>query len=167
MKKTLLIVLVVLLLATPLFAASYNGVTKKNSVGVGLNLGTNTGVGMRFGMGDFDIIANVGLANFGVSSNGIGISADAAVSYNVYTLAIEKLEFPVTVGLGANGSFYFGDTSAISIAALVPVGIEYTFDGAPITVYLRLAPGLSFNIVGSDFKLGFGFAGYLGALWNF
>ena len=61
-KRLVLVALIALCLVAPVFAAdNYSGVAKKNSVGLGLNLGTNTGVGFRYGMGDFDILANIGL----------------------------------------------------------------------------------------------------------
>ena len=58
-KKLALLALVFVVLVTPAFSA---GVSKDNSVGVGLNLGTNTGVGLRFGLGDFDILSNLGFS---------------------------------------------------------------------------------------------------------
>ncbi|MDY5930697.1 MAG: hypothetical protein SPJ34_01550, partial [Candidatus Ornithospirochaeta sp.] len=80
-KKALLICLLAALLVSPVFADSTKGTEKDGSFGLGLNLGTNTGVGMKFGMGSFDVLANVGLDNFKVSNAGVGIGGDVAVSY--------------------------------------------------------------------------------------
>lgn len=162
-KKILIIVALICLVALPLMAASYNGVTKKNSVSVGLNLGTNTGVGMRFGMGDFDILANVGLNNFSANV----LAGDVAASYLVYTIdGGRNLQFPITVGAGVTTALGFGNNVNFNIGAIVPVGIEYTFKDVPVTLYLRLAPGVSI-LQANKIKVGFDFAGYLGALWNF
>ena len=166
-KRIVLVALIAICLVAPVFAANnYSGVAKKNSVGVGLNLGTNTGVGLRYGMGDFDILANIGLDVFKL--NPLTLSGDVAASYNVYTIDGGKnLKFPITVGAGANVGLKFGkDKLGFDLSVLVPVGIEYTFADVPITLYLRLAPGVNlFN--NSDFGFKFGFAGYIGALWNF
>jgi hypothetical protein len=164
-KKVFIVLAVVCLLATPLMAAnSYKGSTDKGSFGIGLNLGTNTGVGMRFGMGNFDVLANVGLNNFSTNT----LSADAAVSYLVYTIdgGNKYIQFPITVGAGGSCAMTFGDDFSISVAALVPVGIEYTFVDVPITCYLRIAPGVQI-LSANDLHIGLGFAGYIGALWNF
>lgn len=166
MKKVLIVLTLICLVAFPVMAGnSYTGVTKKNSVGVGLNLGTNTGVGLRFGMGSFDILANVGINNFSFSP--FTLSADAAASYNVYTIDGGKnLKFPITVGAGAKTSIKFADTVDFNLGVVVPVGIEYTFAEVPVTLYVRLAPGIQL-LEASKFKIGFDFAGYIGALWNF
>lgn len=170
-KRVLIIALLIALILVPVSAASYRGSERDGAFGIGLNLGTNTGVGLKFGMGNFDILANVGLLNFGIGEDGLSMSGDVAVSYNVYTIdGGRNLEFPITVGLGATTSFHFGDPFLFNLGVVVPVGIEYSFaqlnPDVPITVYLRLAPGVSL-INGNDFKVGFAFAGYLGALWMF
>ena len=168
MKKRIIVVaLLVLCLVAPVFAASTKGATQKGTVGVGLNLGTNTGVGFRYGMGQYDILANFGLNNF--KFDPFSMSVDAAASYKVYTIDGGKrsLQFPITVGGGAALAMTFNsDKVGIDLSVLVPVGIEYTFTEVPITLYLRLAPGVQF-LQNSSFKMGFAFAGYIGALWNF
>ena len=56
MKKRLVILaLALVMIVTPVFAIG--GVAEDDTVGVGLNLGTNTGVALRFGLGDFDILS--------------------------------------------------------------------------------------------------------------
>ncbi|MGN0906390.1 MAG: hypothetical protein ACI4NM_04520 [Bullifex sp.] len=164
-KRIIVIALLVLCLMTPVFAASYKGSADKGSVGVGLNLGTNTGVGFRYGMGKFDVLANFGLNNF--KFNPFSMSADAAVSYKVYTIdGGRNLQFPITVGAGGALGLTFGEKVGIDLSVLVPVGIEYTFNEVPITLYLRLAPGVQL-LKDTSFNIGFAFAGYIGALWNF
>jgi hypothetical protein len=59
MKKVLLALILVALVLVPATAAT-DGVAKSD-LAVGLNLGTNTGVGVQYRMDKFDIVGNVGL----------------------------------------------------------------------------------------------------------
>lgn len=164
-KKIALVALIFAMLVTPAFAIG--GVSDDNSFGIGLNLGRNSGLGMRFGFGDFDILANVGLFDFGISDNGVAVAGDAAFSWNFYTIdGGRALEFPLTVGAGVSTGVHFGDPFVFDLSVLFPIGIEYNFaqlnPDVPITVYFRIAPGLAILP-----DLGFGWSAYLGALWNF
>lgn len=167
-KKIALMVLIFAMLVTPVFALG--GVSEDNSFGVGLNLGTNTGVGLRFGFGDFDILSNIGFDVLNVFSGNFVLAGDVTASWNFYTIDGGRgLEFPLTVGVGANTAIAFNDGVSASLSAIVPVGIEYNFSqisDVPITMYLRLAPGLRI-ISANRVDVGFAFAGYLGAIWNF
>lgn len=166
-KKILVVCLLIALVLVPATAASYKGSTAKNTLGVGLNLGTNTGVGLKFGMGKFDVIGNVGIADFHFG-NPTTIAADAAASYEVYDIDIKgQHHMPITVGLGVNADFVIGSESSVSVGILAPVGIEYTIPTFPMNFYLRLAPGLDIKIDGSGVGFGFGFGAYLGALYMF
>ena len=58
MKKALTVLLVlVAIVAMPLAAADSRGTSEEGAIGIGLNLGTNNGLGLKFGMGKFDIVA--------------------------------------------------------------------------------------------------------------
>ena len=164
-KKVLLIALLVALILAPVTAASYRGSENDGAIGVGLNLGTNTGVGLKFGFGDFDVLANIGLDNF--RFNPFSLGGDVAVSYEVYDFDFGRgHHMPLTVGLGAKTGFDFAKTFGFDLAVVVPVGISYQIPDFPMQFYLRLAPGLGlFN--DSNFNLKFAFAGYIGALWMF
>lgn len=165
-KKIVLIALLVLCLAVPAFSAT-RGVAKNNSFGLGLNLGTVNGVAMRFGMGDFDLLANVGFDVLNISADSWTLTGDVAASYKVYTIdGGRNLQFPITVGISAVPSITFASETTVNFDVLVPVGIEYTFDEVPITLYLRLAPGLQV-IANTKVEPAFAFGGYIGALWNF
>ncbi len=168
-KKIALVALIFAMLVTPAFAIG--GVSDDNSFGIGLNLGNNTGVGMRFGFGDFDVLANVGLAAFSLNSSGLGLGGDAAFSWNFYTIdGGRALEFPLTVGAGVSSSFFFGENTTVNLSVLFPVGVEYNFDqldpDVPITVYFRLAPGFTV-LKANNPDVSFEMSAYLGALWNF
>lgn len=168
MKKVLIIGLCLAsLLLCPVFASSStSGSVEKNSWGLGLNLGTNTGLGVRYGMGDFDLIANIGADIFRLDE--FHLSGDVAVDYKVYTIdgGNEYIQFPITVGAGVNTSMKFKDNFEMDMSVVIPVGIEYTFVGVPITIYLRLAPGMKL-MKENSVKVSPAFAGYVGALWNF
>ncbi len=168
MKKRIAIVaLLVLCLAAPVFAGSTLGASKRNTLGVGLNLGTNTGVGFRYGIGNFDVIANVGLDLLHIG-DGVAFGGDAGVSYQVYKFDLGHGNYmPLTVGLVGVTAFAASDNGvAFDLSALVPVGIEYTFQDVPITLYLRLAPGMTI-MQNTALDIGFDFGAYIGALWNF
>ena len=160
-KKVLLIALLVALILAPVTAASYRGSENDGAIGVGLNLGTNTGVGLKFGFGDFDVLANIGLDNF--RFNPFSLGGDVAVSYEVYDFDFGRgHHMPLTVGVGASMGFVFDDPFVFDLAVLVPVGISYQIPDFPMQFYLRLAPGLAVLP-----ELDFAFAGYIGALWMF
>ncbi len=166
-KKVLILLFVAILAAAPAMAASTKGSSSDGSFGIGLNLGTNTGLGMKFGMGKFDILANVGLANFNIGSNGFNLGGDVAVSYEVYDIHIKgEHHMPITVGLGAAMNFRFADQFGFDLSIVVPVGLEYQIPDVPIAFYLRLAPGLAI-MENTNINLNFGFAGYIGVLWMF
>lgn len=157
MKKVLLAVLLLAMVLLPATAAER---ASKTDLAVGLNLGTNTGVGVQYRMNDFDVIGNVGFGFIGGSS----LSVDAAANYKVAEFNIEKAQFDVTVGGGAALSIPFEEGKKLGLAAIVPVGIVYSMDNKdlPLDFYLRLAPGVSILP-----DVGFHMGGYIGALWRF
>lgn len=164
-KKVLLIALLVALILAPVTAASYRGSEKDGTVGVGLNLGTNTGIGLKFGLGDFDVLANIGIDNFHFDPFSLG--GDVAVSYEVYDFDFgHGHHMPLTVGVGANMGFVFDNSFGFSLAVVVPVGVSYQIPDFPMQFYLRLAPGVGL-LDNSQFDPYFAFAGYIGALWMF
>ena len=167
-KKIVLLALVFAMLVTPAFSA---GVTRDNSVGVGLNLGTNTAVALRFGLGDFDILSNIGFDLLDSFSGDFKVSGDVAASWNFYTIDGGRgLQFPLTVGAGANVAIDFSNDFSTDLSVLFPIGIEYNFAqlnaDVPITVYFRFAPGFSI-LQNSDANVEFDYGVYLGAIWNF
>lgn len=160
MKKFLLIVMVCLLAVSGVFAASYKGASDKDSFGLGLNLGTNNGVIINYGLGKVDLEAIVG---FGV----INGSLDVEIAGNYCLIDFAKGNFagsmPLTVG--AEG-YLSTDFDYLGVGALVPVKLSYTFPKVPMTLYLRVAPGVYFQLV-DEFDAGFGIHGSIGATYNF
>ena len=168
MKKKVLVLLVVAILAiTPAMAANSKGASEDGSVGIGLNLGTNTGLGLKFGMGKFDIFANIGLDMFSLGSDGLRLGGDVGVSYEVYDIDLGgKHHMPVTLGLWVPMAFSFSNNFAMNVSALVQAGLEYQIPDFPLAFYLRLAPGVGI-VNDSKFNVDFDFAAYIGVLWMF
>ena len=158
----ILVLFLVALVLAPAASATLTTSSAANSkYAVGLNVGTNTGIGFQYRMNrEFDIIGNLGLQNFGLKY----LSFDFAANYKVAEFSIEKADFDVTVGVGPNVGIPIDGTSKVTLAVLAPVGIVYSIDKdtIPLDLYLRVAPGLSILP-----EIGFGFSGYIGALWRF
>ena len=159
MKKVLLALILVALIVVPVTAAT--GGAAKSDLAVGLNLGTNTGVGVQYRMNDFDIVGNVGLENFGGT-----LAADVAANYAVYDFNIEKAKFDVTVGVGLAMSLPFVDGN-ISLGVIIPFGLFYSMDNNdfPLDFYLRVGP--SIRLIKGDKANLIGGYGVLGALLRF
>lgn len=166
MKRVAVIALVALLAVSSVFAASsYSGASKKNSVAVGLNAGTNTGVVVNYGMGKFDL---EGIVGFGIL-NGTGLDVEAAANYSIVDVAKEcKFDgsMPFTVGVGTDFAFRFSDPFKMYIGVLVPLKLAYTFPKFPMSLYIRVAPGVNLQIR-DEFGASFGISGSIGATYNF
>jgi len=150
MKKVLLVIALVLVIALPLSAANYS---KTNGIGVGLNLGYPTGLTMRYGMDDFRVLGNL-TWNFGS-----GFYLDAGALYDI--TEVQLGEFPIyingggLVGLGlANSNFQ------LSVNGVV--GASYYLEEYPVEIFLNLAPGWNLFM-----DSGFSFKGGFGGLWYF
>jgi hypothetical protein len=159
MKKVLLALILVALVLVPATAATDGAA--KSDLAVGLNLGTNTGVGVQYRMDKFDIVGNVGFENFGGT-----LAVDAAANFAVYDFVIEKAKFDVTVGGGLALALPF-DGSNLSLEVIIPVGLFYSMnnDDFPLDFYLRVGPTV--RIIKGDKSNLFGGYGVLGALWRF
>src|SRR5690554_5872251 len=150
MKKVLLVIALVLIIAIPLSAANYS---KTNGVGVGLTLGYPTGLTMRYGMDDFRVLGNL-TWNFGK-----GFYLDAGALYDL--TEVQLGDFPIYIsggallGLGINKNNFQLSANGI-------VGASYYLEEYPVEVFLNLAPG--WTLVGNT---GFSFKGGFGALWYF
>jgi predicted small secreted protein len=154
MKKVLLVIALVLIIALPLSAANYS---KTNGVGVGLNLGFPfNGVAVKYGMDDFRAVGTVG---WDLNSSNLAIEAGA--QYDVYEFDIEGIPFYVNAGVTANIGL-FGNPN-FTLAVAVPVGLSYFFEEMPIEAFLKLAPAIA--IVPS---VGWGgINASIGGLWYF
>ena len=168
-KKVLVLLVIALMAAVPAMAASTRGAADDGSVGIGLNLGTNTGLGMKFGMGKFDIVANVGLDVLHISNGNLSLGGDVGFQYEVYDIQIDgPHHMPVTVGLLVPMGFTFGNQFAMHLGVQAMAGLEYMIPDVPVLFYLRVGLGVDMRIVGGDgFGLGFGGSGALGVMYVF
>ncbi|HAF86894.1 MAG TPA: hypothetical protein DCG32_11165 [Sphaerochaeta sp.] len=164
-KRTYLIVFsLLLLMVVPVVAAPLQTSSAAYSkYALGLNLGTNTGLGFQVRANrDFDIIGNLGLNNFDASQ----LSFDVAANYKINEFSIDRADFDVTMGLGVNVGVPLNDTNGFDFSVLVPFGVVYHFTEVPIDVYFRLAPGIQI-VKNDEVGVGLGFSGFLGGLWRF
>lgn len=170
MKKILVFALVAVLAVSSVFADSfmddYSGTMKEGSWGVGLNLGTNTAVALKYGYSKFDAFANVG-ADLTHLSDGFSLGVDLGASWQVYDVDFGKgHHMPITVGAMIPVGIVFGDDFAVNLGALVQGALEYKLPKYPWSFYLRLGLGINFKI-GSDFGIGLGYSAAIGALYLF
>lgn len=167
MKKVFAVLLVVLLSVSALYAGlgdSYKGSSDKGSLAVGLNLGTNAGVVVNYGMGDFDL---EGIVGFGLLNGALDV--EAAANYEILDLAKDlkiKGSMPLTIGGEVGLWAKLSDPFLMGINALVPVKLTYTFPKFPMSLYMRVAPGVGIQLVDAV-KFSFGIQGSLGATYNF
>ncbi len=166
MKKRIypIVAILLVLVLVPLTAAPFRGTSASYSkFALGLNLGTNTGLGFQYRANrDFDVIGNLGLNDFGVDH----LSFDMAANYKISEFWIDRADFDVTMGLGVNVGIPLKEGENINFAVLVPFGIMYHFTEVPIDMYIRLAPGVRI-IKGGNVDIGFDMSAFIGALWRF
>ncbi len=153
-----------LLVLVPVSSATWRTSNSSQSkFALGLNLGTNTGLGFQYRANrDFDVIGNLGLNNLGVSH----LSFDMAANYKINEFYIDRADFDVTMGIGANVGIPLDDGHGVNFSVLVPFGIVYHFTEVPIDMYIRIAPGVRILHEG-NVDINVGFSGFIGALWRF
>ncbi len=162
-KKIIAIVLVVALALCSLSAASTTGTAKKNAFSLGVGLGTNSGVAVKYGMGKFDLQANVGI----VIKNGVCFSGDVGAFYNFYDINFKagssKQTISLTTGplVGMNAQ-----DKSFGLDVIWTVGAEYTFKKVPVTMFTKLGGGYGMKFA-SSFEGKPTFYGVLGAVYTF
>ena len=172
MKKKAIILLIVAALAiAPAAAAQYKGASEEGQWGIGLNLGTNTGVAIKYGFGDFDIFGNVGFDFLELKTDPFvfSIGADVGLSYEVYDVDFGGgHHMPITVGLIFPMGFIINDGCLdFNLGIQAQAGIEYQIPKVPVSFYLRLGVGLDMLFGTSGLDLGPGISGGLGVLYVF
>lgn len=150
MKKVLLVIALVLIIALPLSAANYS---KTNGIGVGLTIGYPTGLTMRYGMDDFRVLGNL------TWNYGSGFYLDAGALYDI--TQVDLGDFPIYINGGAQLGLGISE-SKFQLSANGIIGASYYLEEYPVELFLNLAPG--WTLVGDT---GFSFKGGLGGLWYF
>lgn len=152
MKKVLLVVALIMVIALPLSAASYS---KTNGIGIGINLGyPSNGVAFKYGMDDFRLVGTLG---WNLSGKTL-IDLEVGAQYDWLEFDIEGIPFYVNAGVTA--AIGLAGEDSFSLAAAVPVGVSYFFEEVPIEAYLKLAP-----VIGIIPGFGFGVSASIGGLW--
>lgn len=153
MKKVLLVLALVLVIALPLSSASY---MKTNGIGAGITLGYPTGLTARYGMDDFRLLGNL------TWDFGSGFSLDVGALYDI--TEVEVGDFPIYINGGALvGVGFRGSDFLLSVNGIV--GASYYLEDYPVEIFLNLAPGA--NIIKPASANILSFKGGLGALWYF
>ncbi|NCC64737.1 MAG: hypothetical protein EOM15_08790 [Spirochaetia bacterium] len=157
MKRVFFVLVLVILLLVPVFAAT-RGVAKTD-LAIGLNLGTGASAAVQYKMDGFDLIGNLG---FGFLSG--YLSVDGAANFKVAEFTIEKAKFDVTAGGGAYIGIPLKSGQDFGLAAIAPLGVMYRLEDrdVPLDIYLRVVPGLWVLPKITPY-----FEGYIGALWRF
>lgn len=149
MKKMLIVMALILIIALPLSAANY---AKPNGAGAGITLGYPTGLTGRYGMDDFRFLGNF------TWNYGLGFYLDVGVLYDI--AEVDMGGIPIYINAGVQAGIGVDDGFQLSVNGIV--GASYYFEEVPIELFLNLAPG--WNILTTS---GFSFKGGLGAIWYF
>lgn len=156
MKKTVILVaLVSALCLTPMFALG--------PFSIGVNAGTQTGLVARYQMGAFDMMGNIGWDYFRTKPFAVGASLQG--SYRILTIGKgHSIEVPLTMGLGMSADVDMDNRWNCSVN--VPIGFEYALQEVPMTLFIRIAPGLRF-LKGNEIGMAFSCQAFAGGLWRF
>lgn len=163
-KKIIAIVLVVALALCSLTAASTTGTSKKNAFSLGVGLGTNSGVAVKYGMGKFDLQANVGIV---IRNSEVSFSGDVGAFYNFYDINFKAGSSKQTISLTTGPLVGMNVQNGLfGLDAIWTIGAEYTFNKVPVTMFTKLGGG--YGMVFADSVNGnFAFYGVLGAVYTF
>lgn len=143
--KTMMAVAVtaLFLAAPPARAAAYGG----GDVGLGVTLGSPTGLDAKFGLGGVHSLD----ATFGVHfllHDAVGIG----VEYNAEVFSFTAGPTHNGLYLGAGGLFTFlnhglyhkhKDHTDVGFGVRVPFGVDFVFNRAPVNLFAEIAPGFT------------------------
>ncbi len=165
-KKIIALVLIFALALCSVFAAQTTGTSKKNDLSLGVAVGTNTGVAVKYGMGKFDLQGSVGVKFIG----DFKFYGDLGAYYNFYdwkfnTGALTKTQ---TISFSAGPAVAVTlQQGTLGLDAFLAAGAEYTWSDVPITMFLKLGGGCGMVFVKSGATFSPIFYGVLGAVYTF
>lgn len=111
------------------------GISAQDSgLGLGIIIGEPTGFSAKSWLSSHDAI-DAGVA-WSISNNWLHIHADY-LRHSFDLIDVDKGRLPLYFGLGAK----IGFGNDIMIAARVPVGLDYLFDGSPFDIFVEIVPG--------------------------
>ncbi|MEA3479964.1 MAG: hypothetical protein U9R60_17415 [Bacteroidota bacterium] len=110
--------------------------SQDSGFGIGMILGDPTGISLKGWLNDVNAIdASV---SWSFQHNGFfNITADYVWHFDL--IPVTKGKFPLYVGPGAR----MGIGNDFWLGARVPVGLDYMFEGAPVDIFIEIAPGLN------------------------
>ena len=131
MKKTVLVVILIVCSVFALSAAKYD---RADGFGIGLSAGYPvSGGAFKYGMGDFRIVGTLGYS----FNNAVAI--EAGVQYDWDRFNIDRLPFYLNIGVTGAASF---SNELNSFSINVPFGISYFLMDVPIELFFKLTPGI-------------------------
>ena len=140
MKKLLIVALFGL--------AALNLSAQDSGFGAGAIIGEPTGLSGKSWISSYDAL-DAGIA-WSISYAWFHVHADY-LRHVFGLIPVEQGQLPFYFGGGAG----IGFGREISIAARVPVGLDYLFDGTPLDIFIELVPGLQL-IPDTRFEMGGG-----------
>lgn len=165
-KKIIALVLVFALALCAVSAASTSGTAKKDAFSVGIGLGTNSGVAVKYGMGKFDVQGNVGIA---IKNSKVAFSGDVGAFYDFYDINFNTGALTKTQTISLTTGPVVGlnvQDGSLGLDIVWTVGAEYTFGKVPVTMFLKLGGGYGM-LFADSVNGGFTFYGVLGAVYTF
>ena len=127
-----------LVLALIIAAFSLGVSAQTSGFGIGVETGF-PGTGLSLKMWTGETTALDGSLTWSFSGNGyLGADLDF-IKHNFDLISVSKGSLPLYYGLGA----HLGIGDPFGLAARVPIGLAYCFEGAPLDVFFEVVPGLT------------------------
>jgi len=143
MKKTILVVILIVCSVFALSAAKYD---RADGFGIGLSAGYPVAGGaFKYGMGDFRIVGTLGYS----FNNAVAI--EAGVQYDWDRFNIDRLPFYLNIGITGAASF---SNELESFSINVPFGISYFLMEVPIELFFKITPGIRIHSASIEPDLG-------------
>lgn len=157
MKKIVLVLVLAAMILAPVAAKGTTGAST-TTYGIGLNLGTPSGLAFQYKVSkEFDLIANL---DYGFYGKWVG--GGVGVNFKVADFDWTDGSWFLTVGAMGDIGVTLGDNSGFYLSAVAPVRLNYQFPKAPWSFYVSVAPGVAIFP-----NLGFAIDGGIGAMYLF
>ncbi|TVQ39414.1 MAG: hypothetical protein EA384_06560 [Spirochaetaceae bacterium] len=130
MKKTVLIVLLAMVIATPAVVAD------RGPFGLGIILGEPTGISAKLWLGETHAVDAAVAWSF--QEKGSFYVHGNYLFHLPDLITVDRGSLPVYIGAG--GKIALRDDPYVGVR--VPVGLTYLFDNAPVDLFLEIAPGI-------------------------
>ena len=139
MKKTIPILIVILIITTSLVA-------QNSGLGAGIIVGEPTGISLKYWTGELSAFDGAIAWSFG-KEDALHLHADMLL-HNPDLITVSQGSLPVYYGLGVR--IKLEDKSKIGVR--IPVGVAYQFVEAPFDIFLEVVPLLDL-VPATDFGL--------------